>query len=96
MINLFIQRILESLLAILIAMNILVCTIWQSVLYPFGLASRPSGRRMISSFVGEAQFNKRRWGMVLGPVIDRLFLAIGTGPNHCVNSYLRYGHLDDL
>lgn len=91
----FVFKILESILAVLIAANILFCAIWQGILYPFGLASKPSGRRMISSFVGEAQFNKRWWGNMLGPVIDKLFELIGTGPNHCINSYLRYGHLDD-
>lgn len=91
----FLARIWRSAFAVLVSLDILLCTIWQGVLYPFGLASRPSGRRLVSSFVGEAAFNGHRWGIVLAAIIDRLFSALGDKPEHCHRAYINYGTQDD-
>ncbi len=89
------HRIGCSAFAILVSLDILLCTIWQGALYPFGLASKPSGRRMISSFVGEAAFNGHRWGIILATIIDRAFLAMGDKPEHCHRAFINYGSHDD-
>jgi len=91
----FILRVRQSTLAILITTTIAICTLWQGALYPFGLASKPSGRRMTSTFIGEAASNGHRWGMVLSAIVDWVFDALGDGPNHCERTYLKYGKYDD-
>jgi len=91
----FFLRIRQSIFALLVTLTIALCTIWQGVLYPFGLASKPSGRRMTSSFVGEAAFNGHRWGIVLAAVIDRAFLLLGDKPQHCHRAFINYGVQDD-
>lgn len=91
----FFLRIRQSIFALLVTLTIALCTIWQGVLYPFCLASKPSGRRMTSSFVGEAAFNGHRWGIVLAAVIDRAFLLLGDKPQHCHRAFINYGVQDD-
>lgn len=91
----FLTRIWRSLFAVMVSLDILLCTVWQGVLFPFGLASEPSGRRLVSSFVGEAAFNGHRWGRVLAAVIDRVFVALGDKPQHCLRAYINYGSQDD-
>ena len=91
----FLLRIRQSVFAVLVTLTIALCTIWQGALYPFGLASKPSGRRMTSSFVGEAAFNGRRWGIILASMIDRVFLMLGDKPQHCHRAYINYGTQDD-
>lgn len=88
-------RLVHTLLAFVKAMDILLCTVWQGALYPFGLAAKPSGRRFISTLVGEADFNGHRWAMPLARGIDRLFALLGDGPDHCHRAYLKYGNQDD-
>lgn len=89
------SKLIESLLAILISIDILLCTVWQATLYPFGLASKPSGRRMISSFVGEASANQHRWGRILELIIDLIFCSLEEQPAHCRRAYEKYKHIDD-
>jgi hypothetical protein len=91
----FILRLRQSAFAVLVTLTILLCTLWQGALYPFGLASKPSGRRMTSSFVGEAAFNGRRWGRIMAAVIDRAFLMLGDKPQHCHRAFINYGTQDD-
>lgn len=95
MISRFLRRVRESGFAFLVTLTIMLCTIWQGVLYPFGLAGKPSGRRMTSSFVGEAAFNGHRWGIVLAAMIDRVFLLLGDKPEHCHRAFINYGSQDD-
>lgn len=90
-----IERLKHSGFAILISLDILLCTIWQAVLYPLGLASKPSGRRMISSFVGEAAHNRHRWGIALAAILDRVFLWMGDRPDHCGRAFINYQNMDD-
>lgn len=92
----FLFRLRQSAFAVLVTLTILLCTIWQGALYPFGLASKPSGRRMTSSFVGEAAFNGHRWAKVATAVIDRMFLMLGDKPGHCHRAYINYGTQDEL
>ncbi len=91
----FILRLRHSAFAVLVTLTIALCTIWQGVLYPFGLASKPSGRRMTSSFVGEASCNGHRWGRIAAAIIDRMFLMLGDKPEHCHRAYINYGTQDD-
>lgn len=90
-----IERLKHSGIAILISLDILLCTVWQGALYPFGLASKPSGRRMISSFVGEAAHNRHRWGIALAAILDRVFLWLGDRPDHCRRAFINYRDMDD-
>lgn len=55
-------------LALLKAIDILACAVWLGVLYPFGLAARPTGRQMISSYVGEAAAGGNAAGRRAGPL----------------------------
>lgn len=91
----FLARWRHSARALLRAIDILACAIWLGALYPFGLASRPSGREMISSYVGEAAFNGHRWGRIAAAAIDRLFEWLGEGPGHCQRVFIKYRYLDD-
>lgn len=91
----FALRFRQSAFAVLVTFTILLCTVWQGALYPFGLASRPSGRRMTSSFVGEAAFNGHRWGRIAAAIIDRVFLLLGDKPEHCHRAFINYGSQDD-
>lgn len=47
-------RLGTAVMALLKAIDILACTIWLAPLYVVGLADKPTGRRMISSYIGEA------------------------------------------
>jgi len=91
----FALRLRQSAFAVLVTMTILLCTIWQGALYPFGLASKPSGRRMTSSFVGEAAFNGHRWGRIMAAVIDGAFRLLGDKPDHCHRAFINYSSQDD-
>lgn len=91
----FAIRLRQSSFALLVTTTILICTLWQGVLYPFGLASKPSGRRMTSTFVGEAAANNQRWALVLAPIIDKVFMWLGDRPDHCERAYLGYSEQDD-
>lgn len=88
-------RCLRSIFALLVSLDIVFCTLWQGVLYPFGLASEPSGRRLVSTFIGEAAFNGHRWGIVLAAIVDRVFLLLGDRPEHCHRAFINYGTQDD-
>jgi hypothetical protein len=43
----------------------------------------PSADETISSRVGRAAIKGHRWGLVLESFIDRLFILLGAGPDHC-------------
>jgi hypothetical protein len=90
-----IRRLRESTWALLIALDILACTIWLAPLYVLGLASKPSGRRLISSYVGHAASNGHRWAKRAAAVIDWLAKDLGAGPDHCYRSWKKYEGRDD-
>ena len=77
-------RLKASAWALLIALDVLVCTLWLAPLHLFGLADQPTGRQMISGYVGKAAFNGHRWARLPERLIDALF-----GEGHCLRSYLR-------
>lgn len=90
-----IRRAGHCILPLLRSLDILACTIWLSCLYPFRLAARPSGREMISSYVGEAQFNGHRWAKRAAAVIDWCAMRLGDKPDHCLRAFHHYQFLDD-
>lgn len=90
-----IQRIAHCTLALARAFDILACALWLSPLYLVGLADRPTGREMISSYVGEAAANGHRWAIRASAAIDWAAEFFGDGPNHCQRSFLQYQFLDD-
>lgn len=90
-----INRLKVATIALLKAIDILACTMWLAPLYVVNLADRPSGRQMISSYVGKAMVNGHRWAMVVGTAIDWVFETFfGDKPDHCVRAYLHYRSLD--
>lgn len=89
-----IRRLGESLIALLKAGDILLCTIWLAPLYVFGLADRPSGRQLISSYIGKAARNGHYWARAAAEVIDGIAEALGDKPGHCLRAYLHYRGLD--
>ncbi|MCB4861982.1 hypothetical protein K7W03_20530 [Sphingobium sp. PNB] len=77
------------------ALDILACALWLAPLYVVGLADCPTGRQMISSYVGQAANNGHRWAIIAASVIDHLARLLGDDPRHCERSFLKYRHLDD-
>lgn len=77
------------------SLTIMACTLVYGPLYVVGLASRPSGRQMLSSYVGEAEANGRRWGRIAAAIIDSVMMQFGDRPDHCRRAYLHYRGLDD-
>lgn len=90
----FLRRLGQSALALLRAVDILLATVWLSLLYPFGLADKPSGRQMISSYIGWAEANSHRWAIIAGWLIDRAAMVLGDRPGHCLRAYRHYKGLD--
>lgn len=91
----FVTRLGHSAVALLRALDLLACTIWLAVLYPFGLSDRPTGRMMISSYVGKAAANGMPWGIRAAKVIDRLAILVGDDVGHCDRAYRFYARLED-
>lgn len=81
-------RLRHSAMGLLIALDVLLCALWLALLHPFNLASRPTGRQLISGYVGKAAHNGHRWGRIAALVIDWLFWALGDGRDHCRRTYL--------
>ncbi len=95
MIRRFATRCGASALAVLKAIDILACAVWLGSLYPFGLAARPTGRQMISSYVGEAAAGGMAWAVRAAWAIDRVAMLLGDAPDHCGRAFRRYQFLDD-
>lgn len=90
----FLTRCAHCFLPLCRAIDILLCTIWLSLLYPFGLADRPTGRQLISGYVGKAAFHGQRWGLRVGAIIDWLATLVGDEPDHCLRAYLFWRRLE--
>lgn len=86
----FVKRLLVFLMALARSTTIMLCTLWFGSLYVFGLASRPTGRQMTSSYVGEAFVNGHRWAVPVAFVIDFFIEEITGEKDHCVSTYLFY------
>lgn len=78
------KRVQASAWALLIALDVLACTLWLAPLHALGLADKPTGRQMISGYVGKAAYNGHRWAFLPERLIDGLF-----GRGHCLKAYLR-------
>jgi len=87
-------RLRDSLLALLRACDILLCTLWLAPLYVAGWADKPSGRQMISSYIGKAAANGHRWARWAAAVVDYFAVALGDVPGHCNRAYRHYRGLD--
>lgn len=88
-------RLRQSVWALLIAIDILACTVWLAPLYVLRLADKPSGRQMISSYVGRADFNGHRWARRAAAAIDWMAEMLGSGPSHCHRAWIKYDGRDD-
>lgn len=83
-----------ALLALARARDIDWCTNWLAPLHLVGLADRPSGRQMISSYVGKAAANGHRWARIAAFLIDMGAVALGDTPEHCERAWRHYQGLD--
>lgn len=90
MIPAFLRRIGHVVHGLLIVIDIAVCFVWLAPLYLVGLAGRPTGRQMISSYVGRALINGHRWARVAARVIDAVM-----GKSHCLAMANRYAGFAD-
>lgn len=84
----FLSRLGDVVFALLSAIDVVACTLWLSPLYLVGLADKPTGRELISGYVGGAAVNGQRWAQRAERVINRLFWW---EPDHCRAVYRRYG-----
>lgn len=75
-------------------LDIIACYLWLAPLYMVGLADRPTGRQLISGYVGKAAHNGHRWGVRAASVIDTMAMWVGDGPDHCHRAYLFYLPVD--
>lgn len=75
-------------LALLVAIDILLCTVWKAPLYVVGLAEKPTGRQLISQFVGKAAINGHRWARIVEAIINTL---IFWERDHCRATFRKYG-----
>jgi len=75
-------------------MDILLCFLWLAPLYIVGLADRPTGRQLVSGYVGKAAYNGHRWGVRAATVIDKLAEWLGDGADHCHRVHLFYLPVD--
>ena len=82
-----IRRIGQCALPVLLAFDLFACTLWLSLLYPFGLADRPTGRQTISCYVGKAEATGTRWGGRMAGILNWIAMRFGDAPDHCRRSY---------
>jgi len=86
-------RLKHCLFALLVALDVLACVIWLSLLYPFGLADRPTGHETISAYIGRAAFNGMPWALRAARIIDRGASLLGSDPGHCNRSFVFWSAL---
>ena len=75
-------------------LDIVICFFWLAPLYLVGLADKPTGRQLISGYVGKAAYNKHKWGIRAAKVIDWMAEKLGDGPDHCYRAYIFYKPID--
>lgn len=90
MIPAFLRRIGHVIQGMLILIDIAACFAWIAPLYLVGLADRPTGRQMISCYVGRALINGHRWARIAARVIDAVM-----GKSHCLLMANRYAGFAD-
>jgi len=59
-----------------------------------GFADKPSGRQMISTYVGGALVANRKWAYYAAAIIDYFAYLITGKRDHCLLSYERFGQYD--
>ena len=69
-------------------LDVIACTLWLSPLYLLGLADKPTGRELISSYVGRCAISGAAWALIAEQIIDALFWW---DEAHCRATYLKYG-----
>ena len=89
----FLRKLGHIVMALLRALDIVLCVIWLSPLYLVGLADRPCGNETISAYVGGGMLNGKRWAIRAGRVIDWLAKALANDTNHCIRAALHYRKL---
>ncbi|HEX8412457.1 MAG TPA: hypothetical protein VF637_01025 [Sphingomicrobium sp.] len=78
-----IDRFWRGLRQLLVAIDQLLYIVIAVPIYVIWGGSTPSADETISSRVGRAEMDGKRWGIVLAAIIDRLFVLAGAGPDHC-------------
>lgn len=54
----------------------------------------PSPYETISSKTGRMAAKGHRWALIAAPLIDRLFMALGSPPGHCQRSIVKAAAID--
>lgn len=80
------KRLQASGVALLIMLDVVACTLWLAPLHVLGLADKPTGRQLISGYVGKALVNGHKWAKPVAAAIDAVF-----GENHCRDTHYRLG-----
>lgn len=75
-------------------MDIVACYLWLSPLHLLGLADCPTGRQLISAYVGKGAYNGRPWAIRFARIIDWLAYKVGEGEQHCKRAYEFYLPVD--
>ncbi len=78
-----VERFWLGLRQLLVAVDQLVYILIAVPIYVVAGGPTPSADETISSRVGRAAIKGHRWGLVLEVVIDRLFVLLGSEPDHC-------------
>lgn len=86
------RRFRDWALQLLIVLDLGVAVVVFGLAYLIRGGECPSAYETISSHVGRAELAGRRWGVIVAAIIDRLFILLGAGPDHCrrnvVTAYL--------
>lgn len=93
-----ISRLGHVLRAMLVLGDIALCLAWLAPLYLIGgerWASRPTGRQMISAYVGRAALNGMSWARRAAAVIDWIFERLGDRPDHCLRMATKFAGFAD-
>lgn len=90
----FIQKLGHVALAVLRVTDIVLCLLWLSPLYLIGLADRPTGRQLISGYVGKAAHHGHKWAVPVARWIDWLACKLGDEKEHCRRAYEFYKPID--
>jgi hypothetical protein len=90
----FFKRLGHVILATLRVIDIVACLVWLSPLYLLTLADRPTGRQLISGYVGKAANHGHPWAKRMAKYIDWMACKLGDGPQHCHRAYLFYKPID--
>jgi len=77
------ERFWLGLRQLLVAVDQLAYILIAVPIYVVAGGPTPSADETISSRVGRAAIKGHRWGLILEAIIDRLFILLGTEPEHC-------------